>query len=197
MLAELECVDAAGWSPARTELLRAHYALGLSAAVSAQLIGGVSRNAVISKRRRLGLMGANPLQSAVRAARGDARSFGASACPSSFRASPARLDDDEDRGRREPLPFMDWPAPADAEPRTLAERSPGQCAWPLGPAEAQGDYRTLFCCAPVERGRGYCAAHRARAFGGRVAPRLLEGLAIDQAGPAKGAPRIKIVRKAR
>jgi len=189
--------DNPGWSHQRTELLRAHYALGLSAAVSAQLIGDVSKNAVVSKRRRLGLMGANPLQSAMRAARIGARVFEPPVRSSSLRTPFLRPNDGHADGRREPLPFMDWPAPADADPKTLARRPLGQCAWPLGPAEAPGDYRTLFCCASVERGRGYCATHQARAFGGRVAPQLLEALATGQAGAANCAPRTRIVRKPR
>ena len=97
---------------------------------------------------------------------------------------------------------MDWPAPACADPKTLAERSAGQCAWPLGPAEAAGDYRTLFCCAPVDRGRGYCATHRALAFGGRLAPQWLEsvgleGLANDQRVPTGCSTRVQIVRRRR
>jgi GcrA cell cycle regulator len=43
------------WSNARVLLLVDHYRRGLSASESATLIGGVSKNAVISKRRRLGL----------------------------------------------------------------------------------------------------------------------------------------------
>jgi len=181
-----------GWSRQRTELLRAHYALGLSAAVSAQLIGGVSRNAVISKRRRLGLLGANPLQSAMRATRCAARAVGAPTRSSSDRPSLALRDDDD--GRREPLPFMDWPAPADAEPKPLAERARGQCAWPLGPAEAPGDYRTLFCCAPADPGRSYCATHRALAFGGRLAPQLLEAMANDQSGATDCIQRARVAQ---
>ena len=185
------------WSQDRTELLRAHYTLGLSAAVSALLIGGVSRNAVISKRRRLGLLGANPLQSALRASRCARRNSEPRARPSSSRPWLTPLGDDEADRRREALPFMDRPAPADADPKTLAERSPGQCAWPLGPAEEPGDYRTLFCCALVEGGRGYCATHRALAFGGRLAPQWLEGLANDQRVPTARAARTQIVRKPR
>ena len=185
------------WSPERTELLCAHYALGLSAAVSAQLIGNVSRNAVISKRRRLGLMGANPLQSAMRAARCATRVDEQPRRPSLLRPWLAPPDGDEADRRREALPFMDRPAPADADPKTLAERSRGQCAWPLGPAEAPGDYRTLFCCAPVDRGHSYCATHRALAFGGRLAPQWLESLAKDQRGSTACAKRTPTVGRAR
>jgi hypothetical protein len=150
------------WSALRVEMLRLHHAMGLSAALSAQLIGDVSRNAVISKRRRLGLVGANPLQAALRAIRGAVRP---AACTSS-KTRPSGLADAIGRLelRCEPLPFMDWPPPAGAQPKSLAQRDPGECAWPLGPGESPGDYRTLFCCAPVDRGRVYCTEHRRRAF---------------------------------
>jgi hypothetical protein len=147
----------AGWSPARAALVRLHHALGLSAAASAELIGGVSRNAVISKRRRLGLMGANPLPSARVSLQRSARpALGLLGSTRSLSLFDATL-------RCEPLPFMDLPPPPEADPKRLTERRRGECAWPLGPAEAPGDYRTLFCCAPVERGRSFCPVHRVRA----------------------------------
>jgi hypothetical protein len=148
------CPVEVAWSPGRVEQLRLHHAMGLSAAVSAELIGGVSRNAVISKRRRLGLVGANPLQSALRRMRTARR--GAETKSSLRWQGPSNL-------RCEPLPDMDWPPPPDAQPRFLADKRSGQCAWPLGPAEAPADFRTRFCCAPTERRRSYCAAHQARA----------------------------------
>jgi hypothetical protein len=157
-----------GWSPARTELLRLHHALGLTAAASARLIGEVTRNAVISKRRRLGLLGANPPRFAGHSAELVSQVIVGS--PANTGALPSRLqpDDGEVDDRREPLPFMDAPAPADSEPKTLADRGAGECAWPLGPADAEGSYRTLFCCAPVVSARSYCSVHLARAF--RAAP---------------------------
>jgi GcrA cell cycle regulator len=146
------------WSPGRVDLLRLHFDLGLSAKRSAELIGdGVTRNAVISKRRRLGLMGANPLQTGV----GPTSRVGRTT-PLPRRSSRAKAGLADEPTRREPLPFMDWPDPAGATPKTLTHREPGECAWPLGPAEAPGDDRTLFCCAPVEVGRSYCAVHDAR-----------------------------------
>ena len=180
------------WSPARTELLRLHHALGLSAAVSALLIGGVSRNAVISKRRRCGLLGANPLQSAMRTVRCMGWWDDRPSRSTSPRRPISRFDDGAGVGR-EALPFMDWPAPADADPKTLANRSSGQCAWPLGPAEAMGDYRTLFCCAPVQQGRGYCAVHRARALSDQPSP----SLRIPPTADATRGRRPRIVRKPR
>ncbi|MBV9511814.1 MAG: hypothetical protein JO303_16195, partial [Caulobacteraceae bacterium] len=55
MMLQHETDAADGWSPRRVEVLRRHHALGLSAGQSAELLGGVSRNAVICKRNRLGL----------------------------------------------------------------------------------------------------------------------------------------------
>ena len=148
---------AAIWSDARVEQLKLHHAMGLSAALSADLIGGVSRNAVISKRRRLGLVGANPLQAAMRRARRAARICAGDGL---FRlGGPGDL-------RCEPLPDMDWPPPPDANPRTLADKNAGECAWPLGCAEDAADYQTLFCCAPTGRGESYCPDHRQRAYAG-------------------------------
>ena len=153
--------DAPGWSPPRVELLRLHYDLGLSAAISAELIGEVSKNAVISKRRRLGLMGVNPPRSSI-CVSGCAE---APLAPSWYRPQVLRRrpGDGVIILRLHALPFMDWPAPAEANPKTLADRVQGECAWPLGPAEAPGDYRTRFCCAPVSPRRAYCDVHLARA----------------------------------
>ncbi len=158
------------WSDERVEQLKRHHAMGLSAAASADLIGSVSRNAVISKRRRLGLMGANPLRSAMLALR---KVFHAAQVDRQPKPAACRsgLVDDE-RLPREPLPFMDFAVPPDANPKILADREVGECAWPLGPAEQPADYRTLFCGAPVARGQTYCAAHRANAFSGCVLPPL-------------------------
>lgn len=144
----------AGWTPARTTLLRLHHALGLSAAVSAKLIGDVSRNAVVSKRRRLGLVGR-----AVIALRLEPDPPSRSAGPRLRRWRPLAPPEPPS----EPLPFMDHPTPADARPATLTERAVGQCAWPLGPAEQPGGWRTLFCGAPVLARGPYCPTHRARA----------------------------------
>lgn len=166
MRAEPGCDAEPGWSPARTELLRLHYGLGLSASLSAQLIGRVSKNAVISKRRRLGLTGANPLRVTLRATGWTAPGFEAGRLP---RFRPPRV---EVHGCGAALPAMDAPPLPGTEPKTLALRARGECAWPLGPAEAIGDYRTLFCCAPAEAARSYCSVHRARSLSGEVLPPL-------------------------
>jgi GcrA cell cycle regulator len=143
----------------RTALLVEHYNVGLSAAESAGLIGGVSKNAVISKRRRLGLVA-----TVVVGWRASASDEGGEprrrACrPRRFRGPPPLPV--------EPLPDMEAAVAPDMNPKRLTERRWSDCAWPLGPAEAAGDYRTLSCGAPRARGR-YCAAHAALAY--RSAP---------------------------
>ena len=145
-----------GWTPPRAALLRLHYALGLTAAVSAELIGGVTRNAVVSKRRRLGLRGANPAKSCAAPA--------TAPLTGTQRFAWRRFDSPDQAPGGEPLPFMDAPAPPGADPKTLAKRRLGECGWPLGAAEAPGSHRTLFCCAPVVARRSYCAVHMARAY---------------------------------
>jgi GcrA cell cycle regulator len=153
-----------GWSPARIDLLRWHHALGLSAAVSATLIGQVTRNAVISKRRSLGLFGANPLRFAGESAQRVGQAFVRSTANTGALPSRSQPDDDGAGDRREPPPLVDTLAPRNANPKTLVDRVAGECAWPLGPADAEGNYRTLFCCAPVVSARSYCPAHLARAY---------------------------------
>lgn len=141
---------AAGWTPDRIDLLRRHFAVGLTATESAILLG-VTKNAVISKRTRLGLLGT------VRMTwRGDAEPA-SRVRESRIRCAPTP------KLRRLPLPDMDQPPPPDADPKMLAQRQRGECAWPLGPAEQEGDWRTLFCCAPAHPGGRYCSAHATRA----------------------------------
>jgi hypothetical protein len=155
-------VTPTGWTSSRTALLVAHYQTGLSAAESARRIGAVSKNAVISKRRRLELVAMADVGRVAGACwADDARQrprFGAGRVPL-FRAPPPMPT--------EPLPKMDGPPPPDANPRRLTERRFGECAWPLGPAEGPGAHSTLFCGAPAAVGASYCGAHAALAYRAR------------------------------
>jgi hypothetical protein len=138
------------WSLERVDQLRHHYRLGLTAAESAALLGGVSKNAVISKRTRLGLTGGRLV------VRGPAEGRrGPQARPWRWRPEPDF--------HCEPLPAMDGAAPVGACPKPLSQHRPGECLWPLGSVESPGDWRTLFCCAAVKDDRRYCEAHASRA----------------------------------
>jgi hypothetical protein len=137
------------WSTERVEALSEHHRLGLTAAQSAILLG-TTKNAVIAKRYRLGLV-AIPRVAKV------------AVCPAPSRRSSATVFRTPPTFPAEPLPDMDGPLPQDAAPVTLAARRSDQCAWPLGAAEEQADWRTLFCGAPVVRA-SFCACHAARAY---------------------------------
>ena len=154
---QIEIADAAAagtWSPERVALLHLHYLQGLSAAESARQIGGVTRNAVISKRYRIGLFG-RVLTEAPRLKR--------VTDPDTGRDRYRRLAPREDLMAVTPLPTMDWPPPPDARPAVLADRPARTCAWPLGAADRPGDSATLFCCAPLAGHGPYCATHLKRA----------------------------------
>jgi hypothetical protein len=133
-----------GWTPARIDMLHRHFAAGMTAAQSADALGGVSRNAVLCKRLRLGLSSrpadlVNPLVCLL---------AGRRFLPTEPPPLPCH-----------PLPDMDLAPPADARPSRLVDKGRHACAWPLGPAEEPGDYRTLYCCAPSVRRRAYCQVH--------------------------------------
>jgi hypothetical protein len=150
------------WTPARIALLVEHYQAGMSAVDSARLIGAVSKNAVISKRRRLGLMAAATVRPESAGVAPDA------AARRHARIGRARLFRGPPPLPIEPLPEMDGPPPPGAAPCLLTERRLGACAWPLGPAEVAGDHRTLFCGASAPGAR-YCPAHAARAYRSKAA----------------------------
>jgi hypothetical protein len=142
------------WTAQRVAMLHLHYLQGMTAADSALILGGVTRNSVISKRYRLGLFG-RAAPSRPKLTRAPSNDGGAAAWL-------RRLGPREESLAVAPLPAMDFPPPPDARPATLADRQTRTCAWPLGPAERPGDAATLFCCAPLDARSPYCAVHAAR-----------------------------------
>jgi GcrA cell cycle regulator len=132
---------------------------GFTAAEVAEALGdGFSRNAVISKIRRLGhlkrIEGAQtraaPSEAQVRPPRRRVRPLGA--------LPPTRPP--------VPLPPL-REAGATGAPKTLAALGPGFCRWPIDDPGPGRMYAALFCAGPAADGR-YCPAHRAIAF--RVRP---------------------------
>jgi GcrA cell cycle regulator len=132
-----------GWTPTRIDMLHRHFAAGMTAAQSADALGGVSRNAVLCKRLRLGL----------------SRSDAPAGALAMLLAGGRYLPTEPPPLPCHPLPDMDLEPPADARPSRLFDKGRHACAWPLGPAEEPGDYRTLYCGAPNARRRAYCQAH--------------------------------------
>jgi GcrA cell cycle regulator len=140
------------WTDERIELLKSHFAAGLSCREIAGEIG-VSRNAVIGKLSRLNL---------TREKDDDAR-------------RPARKDTAKGR-RRGPVPRLQYqmlralygePQPADDEPIhnehccSLLELSEQRCRWPISTPGAE-DF--CFCGNTPLEGLPYCPGHTRLAY---------------------------------
>lgn len=124
------------WSEERIERLKALWAEGFSASEIARDIGGVTRNAVISKIHRLGLSGR------VKAISRHARRYG-----------PARKRKPRSNGARnvpklsnEDISQLIRPAEHDVADGGLATRRDNQCCFPIGD--------------PLEPDFGYCREDR-------------------------------------
>jgi len=133
-----------GWTPERVEMLQELLPTGLSSAeIARKLGGGLSRNAVIGKRNRLGLSAPGRASAPKRAA---ATKVAKPARPRMSVAKPLR-----------PEP------PHGAGLATVMTLTLSMCRWPIGDPSSPS---FTFCGQRAERG-SYCAGHAARAF---VAP---------------------------
>jgi GcrA cell cycle regulator len=158
----------AAWGRKSIALVKRRWSSGVSATAIARELGGrFSRDAVLGKIRRLGLVGAQKPDPAPYAR----RSFDS--------AASVRLIAGEDRAqarrRRSPhpswitdaKPYVDDPgADADTPPaqrRALLELDGQSCRWPVGDPACAGFF---FCGAEPLLGMPYCAIHCARAYGG-------------------------------
>jgi GcrA cell cycle regulator len=148
------------WTADMEAALREHFARRLTCAESAGLLG-VSRNAVIGKRTRLGLvtppapMAHEKPASAPRHPGGDG---------TAMRFMLFRIA----RGRvlpRFPLPAMAPGAQDFVDAKVLAELGRHQCRWPLQDAGEEADGSTLFCADPCQGSRVYCERHHRLAHG--------------------------------
>lgn len=153
------------WTPEKCELLAKLWAEGLSCSQIAARIGGVSRNAVIGKRVRLGLPERkNPNYAGQRSRRSHDVSKRAAAkkSPAPRREPVARPKSHALFGAPEPF------VPADGElviplneRQTVVTLENHHCRWPIGdPQEA--DFH--FCGKSKVAGLPYCEFHARRAF---------------------------------
>lgn len=185
------------WTDARVETLRRLWKEGVSAAGIADVLGGVTRCAVIGKARRLGLSERPP-----RAARlGSAAARWSPKPGVRVPAIPRRGKFDPNPGaglafrrartKSSVKPHMEQPPGPAALSRAVAwaERGAGQCAWILG----EPDGAASRCCGqPVDpaaarrpaRAR-YCAAHGAAAIAA-VQPKPVRAPAEDRPRPRAG-----------
>jgi GcrA cell cycle regulator len=151
------------WSDDRVATLTKLWADGLSASEIAARLGGVTRNAVLGKLHRLGLLGGRarvtvakprPLAAAPRQRR--ARRSG----PRKPRAAP---------GPQAAVP--DWPGLVDR----LERLRPHDCRWPIGDPLQAG---FSFCGRQAASGP-YCPAHHAAAHAPVAKPGGREGAMAD------------------
>ena len=165
------------WAQETTDLLIEHYKTGVTASASARIINAkfgtqYTRNAVIGRRDRVGLSGANQIQS--RPARDPLVKAAIDAERRRKRAERiAKLErEQQSLKRRKEIAALkqaeayaaklDAIAPIQpyAKSTTDAILSLGfkSCRYPIGAVGAD-DFH--FCCQPRDEGSSYCADHRA------------------------------------
>ena len=153
-----------GWTDDRVELMAKLWQDGLSASQIAKQLGGVTRNAVIGKAHRLGMVpgsgkpGSRSHAAKPRAIRADGPVRVAPAAPRPLLAgNGAVFHHPEPRPPREVVRFVDE-APGAATMTTLRNH---MCKWPIGDPAAPG---FTYCGAPADPGRPYCANHAQVAY---------------------------------
>lgn len=159
------------WTEERVKVLTEMWAEGLSASMIGAKIG-MSRNAVIGKRIRLGLPGRG-----VKGGRKRANT------PSSLPLKPPRDHRDHTTINVAELRRLraEMEAAPKQEPKQTPEGAPvplmiplldltdQMCRWPCNSPERGGDF--LFCAHEKDRGSPYCRFHERIAFAGRPVSR--------------------------
>lgn len=127
------------WTPKKVEELISHFEAGLSARMIAEQLGDMSRNAVIGKLTRMGLMGGGSFKQPENGAR-------------TKRVRKA-LDHKQERRQEVPAPQL---RVADVVPMhvSLLDLKHNMCRYPFG------DGPFTFCGCPVLDGLSYCEPHQ-------------------------------------
>jgi GcrA cell cycle regulator len=149
-----------GWTPERTDALRALWAEGLSARAIADRLGdGTTRNTVIGKLDRLGLLGTRDPVAKPRTTepRGDGEGAAPIPSPDDVLAIQARLT--------VPSPAPPRPRAEEVGPASdrigIQDLAISSCRWPNGHPGSPG---FGFCGARAIAGRPYCDAHAKLAY---------------------------------
>ena len=145
------------WTDERTERLKALWADGLSASKIADILGDISRNAVLGKVHRLKLPERRSFRMSRVAAnrkrvRQPRQKFGAPRPALRVVANP------------KPPTYQDsaiWEAEPGIPPVPLLEAEDGMCRWPLGDPKQPG---FGFCGAHQAPGLSFCDRHARLAF---------------------------------
>lgn len=165
------------WSPERIESLRKHWLAGSSASRIAELLGGTTRNAVISKLHRLGLTAGTHLRkkpgtgsapvpripsgiNAKRSAAKQRRSTFVFGRPENQRSVPSRFQGGSS-DLELPVEQVEELVVEPSARRGIADLEPNQCRWPIGdPMEPEFH----FCHLTQIGGMSYCEHHARRAY---------------------------------
>ncbi len=153
------------WTAKRVEVLTNLWADGFSASQIADRLGGITRNAVIGKVRRLGLTGCATAPRSSHRDVGQTRARRSPPARQANRRAPLQLD----------VSVLEWPAkhqmpvtPAVVEAVTAPSRHIGlldlkesMCRWPIGDP-ASHDFH--FCGCQKQAGSSYCEHHARIAF---------------------------------
>lgn len=144
------------WTTERELMLRKDFKAGLSCKQSAVRMG-LTRNMVIAKRWRLGLI-ATPLRDArTPEEREKIRSeHHALAYWATHRFEP--------KGCAPGVPEVYDPSDDTSAAKTCVDIRDWHCKWPLEPTAKEANHRTLFCGKAREGKGSFCAKHAARAY---------------------------------
>ncbi|MEA2782597.1 MAG: GcrA cell cycle regulator [Rhodospirillaceae bacterium] len=146
------------WTNERIEELRRLWTQGQTASRIAELLGGITRNAVIGKAHRLGLRGRpSPIRRDEilgRTPRSTPAPRLAPAPAAALAITPLASLPAEEPARPAPMPA----APV-AQPKVAARGR--TCSWPVGDPKQPGFH---FCGEEAIPGRPYCGSHCAVAY---------------------------------
>jgi GcrA cell cycle regulator len=161
-------VTQSAWTEARVRYLRQRWSKGESATrIARELGGGISRNAVLAKIRRLGIIAVRPhRRRSQRFSRKGNRTAFSHAIPDHRRAT---------KTAKQKWPFPVWIVDAQpyadnpgidadippAQRRSFLDLNSHTCRWPVGDP---GSRDFFFCGAQPIVGKPYCAEHYARAY---------------------------------
>lgn len=154
------------WTDERVELLKKLWSEGFSASQISGRIGGVSRNAVISKVHRLGLSG-RVTPSRMKHGRVRARTDKTDAVnraqspPSLAQVGNPALRALHQADAETFVPSQEELVIPIAERKTIATLEPNHCRWPIGDPQ-HADFH--FCGKDKFAGLPYCEFHARRAF---------------------------------
>ena len=136
------------WNEEKIEMLKKHWGKGSTASQIAEIIGGISRNAVIGKAHRLNLSSKIKTRNAS----------------SSQNFDNSSDENSSKQGRGTKSKFRSLIIEKDFEPESpkkLEELDESSCKWPIGHPEEQSFY---FCGRSSLKDFSYCKLHLLYAY---------------------------------